>query len=637
MSLRPVPARWLEALVPRSDCTMALELMARTGTVEIETHTPKDMLGDMLGDMLRCGYVPGERLAQAPECRAGLDELLSLARQYEAYWPRMKYHPAPLPGSPRHAIERALARIRAWEHEALPLIRRLQGLENERAELRMWRDLFAALRNSSLDFGLLANAGPVLCAQVVLLPGDAAIELPHGVLVRRCFLGEQQCLLSLGLIDQGEDIGRRAGSLKGRYLPIPKWLQGRAEDNLYAVALRLAALNQEIAELETEVLRMSGRYGLSKALDDVRRIEWLITQISELPSSEHFVLITGWTNDLSGRRLVSALRHAGLRFLLSFPPPPENSVPPLLLSNPWWAKPFEVFSRALGMPALCEADPSQLLAFVVPLLFGYMFADVGQGVVLFAAGWQLRKRWPLARLLMAGGLASAAFGLLFGSLFGREDLIPALWMHPLADPLTILVVPLCAGAALLVTGMALRGLQSYWGGTGREWLSTEAGLVLMYLGLLAWVLKPVAGLLGLVGMTWYVLGHTRRRRGIAHLFAALASVLDETMRLGINTLSFARVGAFALAHAGLSAAMVSLADAVPGVGLIGIALAGLVMLVGNAVVLALEGLVVSVQTTRLILLEFFMRFLGGEGRIFRPLRTPDVYPLGGELYESTTH
>jgi len=142
----------------------------------------------------------------------------------------------------------------------------------------------------------------------------------------------------------------------------------------------------------------------------------------------------------------------------------------------------------------------------------------------------------------------------------------------------------------------------------------------------------VAGLLWLVGMTWYVLGHARRRRGIAHLLAALASVLDETMRLGINTLSFARVGAFALAHAGLSAAMVSLADAVPGA-----LLAGLVMLVGNVVVLALEGLVVSVQTTRLILLEFFMRFLGGEGRIFRPLRAPDVYPLGGEPYESTTH
>lgn len=630
MSLRPLPARWLEVLVPRSDCAMALELMARTGTVELEARAPGDMQGDMPGNML------GERLASAPECRAGLDELLSLARQYEAYWPRMKYHPAPLPGSPRHAIERALARIRTWEHEALPLIRQLQSMENERAELRTWRDLFAALGNSSLDFGLLSNAGPVLCAQAILLPADAEIELPHDILVRRCFLGEQQCLLSLGSTEQGADIGRRARSLKGRYLTIPKWLQGRAEDNLYAVALRLAAMNQEITELAAEVQRVGGRYSLGKALDDVRRIEWLITQISELPSSDHFVLITGWTNDLSGRRLVSALRHAGLRFLLSFPPPPENSAPPLLLRNPWWARPFEVFSRALGMPGLCEADPSQLLAFVVPLLFGYMFADVGQGLVLFAAGWRLRKRWPLARLLMVGGLASAAFGLLFGSMFGREDWIPALWMHPLADPLTILIVPLYAGAMLLVLGMALRGLQSYWRGMAHEWLSTEAGLLLLYVGLLAAVLEPAAALLGLVGIPWYVVGHTRRKGGMGHLFAGLASVLDEAIRLGINTLSFARVGAFALAHAGLSAAMVSLADAVPGAGLIGVALAGLVMLVGNAVVLALEGLVVSVQTTRLILLEFFMRFLGGGGRVFRPLRTPDVYPLGGELYEPTT-
>ncbi|MDJ0893080.1 MAG: ATPase, partial [Gammaproteobacteria bacterium] len=100
------------------------------------------------------------------------------------------------------------------------------------------------------------------------------------------------------------------------------------------------------------------------------------------------------------------------------------------------------------------------------------------------------------------------------------------------------------------------------------------------------------------------------------------------LRLLVNTVSFARVGAFALAHAGLSSAIVTLADAADVWWL-----AGLVLLLGNLLVILLEALVVSVQTTRLVLFEFFMRFLRAEGRPFRPLRPPPAV-IEGESYET---
>jgi len=81
--------------------------------------------------------------------------------------------------------------------------------------------------------------------------------------------------------------------------------------------------------------------------------------------------------------------------------------------------------------------------------------------------------------------------------------------------------------------------------------------------------------------------------------------------------SFVRVGAFALAHAGLSAAVIGMAAATGG-GLGWL----LVMILGNALVIALEGLIVSIQTTRLLLFEFFIRFLTAEGRQLRPLIGP---------------
>ena len=88
------------------------------------------------------------------------------------------------------------------------------------------------------------------------------------------------------------------------------------------------------------------------------------------------------------------------------------------------------------------------------------------------------------------------------------------------------------------------------------------------------------------------------------------------MQLLVNTVSFARVGAFALAHAGLSVAVVGMAETAAAAGF------WIVILAGNVLILALEGLVVGIQTTRLMLFEFFIRFLDGGGREFSPLPPP---------------
>ncbi|HET6720243.1 MAG TPA: hypothetical protein VFH22_11380, partial [Rhodocyclaceae bacterium] len=113
----------------------------------------------------------------------------------------------------------------------------------------------------------------------------------------------------------------------------------------------------------------------------------------------------------------------------------------------------------------------------------------------------------------------------------------------------------------------------------------------------------------------------RQDGGAAAMLAAVAGSVEKTAQLTINTLSFVRVGAFAIAHAGLSAALVLLIEAAGGGG------AGLLVLVlGNVFVIALEALVVSVQTTRLVLFEFFTRFFVGSGRAFHPAAPPALAP-----------
>jgi V/A-type H+-transporting ATPase subunit I len=290
-----------------------------------------------------------------------------------------------------------------------------------------------------------------------------------------------------------------------------------------------------------------------------------------------------------------------------------------VLRNPFWARPFELFAGLLGTPDVSDVDPSRVLAFIAPLMFGYMFGDVGQGAVLLAAGLLLKDRVPALALLVPGGLAAIVFGFLFGSVFGIENWLPALWLHPMEHPLTILGVSLGFGVLVVSLGMLFDTLQCHWRGEARKFWGSRLGIPLTYAGLLLSILDPRALWLLVAGAAWYIGGAARlepAHRGEAVAEAAM-DYGETLLQLVVNTISFVRVGAFALAHGGLSAAVIGIAGAAD-------SMTGQVLLLalGNALVIALEGLVVSIQTTRLVLFEFFVRFLRASGRRFCPLPDP---------------
>jgi V/A-type H+-transporting ATPase subunit I len=145
-------------------------------------------------------------------------------------------------------------------------------------------------------------------------------------------------------------------------------------------------------------------------------------------------------------------------------------------------------------------------------------------------------------------------------------------------------------------------------------------MIVLYAACLAGLAYPPAFLLAaLAGVQYLAAGMAQAPAGtrLDRLPGILGNLLLETFELGINTLSFLRVGAFALGHAALSQAIVTLAETTGSIW-------GwwLVMVLGNLFALVLEGLLVFVQTTRLVLFEFFIRFLQGEGRAFRPVGQP---------------
>ena len=107
--------------------------------------------------------------------------------------------------------------------------------------------------------------------------------------------------------------------------------------------------------------------------------------------------------------------------------------PPTKLKNPKLFKPFEMYVQMYGLPSHDEMDPTVFVGLTYSFIFGAMFGDVGQGLLLLIGGGLLYwfKRIPLAGIVATAGIFSTIFGFMFGSIFGFEDIIDAVWLRPI--------------------------------------------------------------------------------------------------------------------------------------------------------------------------------------------------------------
>lgn len=597
MTFRPQPARWFELVTTKAHLAAALGALALTGAVELESRVHLD------------------RDAILPDLEELLNAYRTVARSYEGHWPSPRA--VPPSGDPRTLLDDDWRRVAEWRKAADPKIAQIEQFARERVDLDA---LFGGLAHAGADFPnlvRLSGAGPRVAVALARLPPQAVLgEAVRPVLTMRWQAPDAAYVLAIGPPEEVCEFESQTPNLKGRLIPIPDWLPALPAEARAAIAARRDRCVKDSEALEAELAELSGRHAIAEAIGDFALFEWLQEHASDLAGGTRLVFVTGWTSAASEARLQQDLERSGVPGLVRLLPDPPGAVAALLLNNPRWAKPFEIFARMLGMPARAEADPTVLLAFVAPLMFGFMFGDVGQGLVLALVGAFYGRSSPVLRLLLPGGVVAMVFGLMFGSVFCFEAL-PPLWLRPLDHPITLLAIAVAFGVALLSLGLAIHALQAHWRGEFLHWLAHEAGLVAAYLAILAaFFWRPALwGALG--GALWFAMGAAALARDdrVKAGAVALAEFVEKLIQLLVNTVSFSRVGAFALAHAGLSAAVVALAGTAGGGFWI-------VILAGNALILALEGLVVGIQTTRLMLFEFFIRFLGGGGRALSPLPPP---------------
>ena len=345
-------------------------------------------------------------------------------------------------------------------------------------------------------------------------------------------------------------------------------------------------------------------------------------------------LITGWIaeHDIDRMRQALDARLADHTVLQMRPPlASELDSVPSSVRYPNWLGPFAGLVRNYGIPRYGEFDPTWLFAISFVLMFGMMFGDVGQGLVIALGGWLLRgKARAFRSLFVASGLAATAFGFAYGSVFGFETLIEPLWLSPLHDPVRMLTAAVWWGIGFITVAQLLTITNRLGAGEVRKALFDAGGVagLLLYLGMVAGVYglavgRGVGWLPALVMCSGFVVilvwNWLEHHGGAAErILTVLIESLESIIGFFSNTLSFMRVAAFSINHVALSLAVFTIADNFEEAG------RWLTIAIGNLIILLLEGAIVAIQVLRLEYYEGFSRFYSGGGRAARPLVLHDM-------------
>lgn len=333
---------------------------------------------------------------------------------------------------------------------------------------------------------------------------------------------------------------------------------------------------------------------------------------------------------------------------------------PTLLSNPKFIRFFESITVARGIPKYREIDPTPFIAFVFPLFYGMMFADVGQGLILILFGkiFSMRKKrtyryW--GKMMMAFGISASIGGFITGSFFGLELggmgwTLPSLRIFEDSTVNTeafifILMVTIIIGTLHLMSAYVLAFLNKYRArkyadafanhlptmvmyafsitfglsfigsglSLGNIFTSTNPAPIFAQFGfyipssIIALISLPplaVSILTVIFGRAIVSLGREEQKFG-SKLREGITDLIFRSFEFVTNTISYLRLGILLTMHS----ILMLLVNGAWTYGLLGLPL----IIFGNISVMVLEGFVVYIQDLRLHYYEWLTKFYEGGG------------------------
>ncbi len=336
---------------------------------------------------------------------------------------------------------------------------------------------------------------------------------------------------------------------------------------------------------------------------------------------------------------------------------------PVELKHGTFISSFKRMIFSYGSPVYGTIDPTPFVALFFTLLFGIMFGDAGQGLVFLLLGILMACKivkvgnWnKFAPIFIAIGCTSTVMGVLTGEFFANETvLVPVarfltglfgeprdhiLHMMPSSNPESIMNMfkffgfSVAVGFIINSTGLVLNIMNNLsrkkYGKAFFGKLGLCGAVFFWYIIILVvriflfkysahiydWIVVGVALIGAAFGEPFERLIDGKRpvlENGFgAMLIGGVVELIEVVSGYMSNTVSFLRVGAFALAHAVLGYIISTMSALAPPAG------AAAISIIGNAIVIVLEGMIVAIQVIRLQYYEFFSKFFNETGREFKP-------------------
>lgn len=461
--------------------------------------------------------------------------------------------------------------------------------------------------------------------------------------------------------DYAQDVDDIFTSLYFERMWVPDFVHGTPQD-------ALAQIITEESEVKKQLAAMSNMSDIAtpEQLEELRDIASWLNHEKQIFDMQRYVIVLEHSYYISGYVPTDKVENVkrSLEMIPNIrvaedaatnklsPAESETMHPPVELKNPWFVRPFEMFVKMYGLPGYGDIDPTTFVAVTYSILFGIMFGDVGQGIVLCLVGYFIMYKMmhmDIGLVLTRCSVFSVIFGFIYGSVFGFEHALDGFWhmlgfaekpLEVLAPDSTnfILLSSIAAGvfiiAAAIVTGIFSNIRRGIFAKTIFS-VNGVAGLV-FYLSIIA-LLLPMLGIsVPFVGtMPYYVIclavpfvsiffaepickliEHEKITESFGEMFInGFFDMFDALLSFASNTMSFLRVGGFVLAHAGMMSVVFTLAGMTTNV-----AVYTIIVVIGNIFVMCLEGLFVAIQVLRLEFYEIFSRFFEATGVPFTPLK-----------------
>ncbi|MEB2332790.1 MAG: hypothetical protein OZ914_00545 [Anaerolineaceae bacterium] len=566
-------------------------------------------------------------------------------------------------GAAHADIDRIEGEVKEVGERLLAEKKRMELLESQLRQIEPISDVNVEVGALSKSEHLYSILGVMPAAQMSRLETSLA-RVPH-VFFTLKEDSQKPVVWLLGPRSAYDVLDRAAKSAYLNPLTLPEEFIGTPEEIAAKTRKAIETSKQAIFGLEAQLKKLGDAHNaeLQKLWWDVHVSHLMADAIARFGQLRHTYVVVGWVPTAELQALTERLKAASKEILIETMPTERTAHSanvPVALTNNKWLKPIQELITTYGRPGYGELDPTFMVMLTFPILYGAMFGDLGQGLLMMLVGALAHKRifmkglQSIGLLLVYCGFFASVFGTLYGSIFGFEGHhiqeylgfhFEPLWISPVNDILTILGLAIDAGIVILLFSYLLslfnaaraKDWAHFWfGHTG----VVAIGFYLCFLTILNSLLgsTPIApklaaaisrlplpfGILTPIFAVGVMLnglfrniveGHRPLLDGGAMFFVqAFMDLFEGAISMLSNTLSFVRVGAFAVAHGGLSLAIFSLAGTEPTIGF------WITIIIGNIFITGFEGLIVYIQTMRLHYYEILGKFFHGGGMRFEPLR-----------------